>query len=176
VAAIVCAFVLTASVTFGVVASHIRPAGAASTTTAPCATSELIVWLDTVGNGTAGGTYYNLEFTNPYGNACTLEGYAGVSAVDLAGHQFGSAASRDATGPVSPVTLARGATLTAVLKITDTGVYGPASCHSVTAAGLRVYPPGQTASKVVPFPFEACSLAGPIYLRVEAVEKGILPG
>jgi hypothetical protein len=44
----------------------------------------------------------------------------------------------------------------------------------VNAGGLRVYPPGQTASKLVPFPFRACSRSGPGYLSVEAVQKGII--
>jgi hypothetical protein len=42
----------------------------------------------------------------------------------------------------------------------------------VTAAGLRVYPPNLTTSKVVPFPFSACSLTGPVYLNVRAVKLG----
>ena len=42
----------------------------------------------------------------------------------------------------------------------------------LTAAGLRVYPPNLTTSKVVPFPFSACSLTGPVYLNVRAVKLG----
>ena len=35
--------------------------------------------------------------------------------------------------------------------------------------GPAVYPPNQTASKVVPYPFLACSRPGPVYLSVQAV-------
>jgi hypothetical protein len=42
----------------------------------------------------------------------------------------------------------------------------------VTAAGLRVYPPNQTRARLVPFPFGACSRAGPIYLHVTAAKPG----
>jgi hypothetical protein len=48
------------------------------------------------------------------------------------------------------VRLASGATATAVLTIDDAHVPDPAACHLVTAAGLRVYPPSQFASKVIP--------------------------
>jgi hypothetical protein len=40
----------------------------------------------------------------------------------------------------------------------------------VTAAGLRIYPPGQTQSKRVPFPFAACSKTGPQYLKIYPVQ------
>jgi hypothetical protein len=36
---------------------------------------------------------------------------------------------------------------------------------------LRVYPPGETRSKVVPFPFRACARSGPVYLHVEALTR-----
>ena len=66
-----------------------------------------------------------------------------------------------------------GATATVVLKVTDVGVYSPSTCAPVTAAGLRVYPPGERASKIVPFPFRGCSRSGPAFLTVEAVQKGV---
>ena len=44
-------------------------------------------------------------------------------------------------------------------------------CHPVTAAGLRVHPPGQTQTRPVPFPFAACSKSGPIYLTVRPVRS-----
>jgi uncharacterized protein DUF4232 len=143
---------------------------AAATSTPQCATSGLVVWLDTAGSGTAGGIYYKLRFTNLTAHACTLSGYPGVSAVNLAGHQLGSAAQRNAALRARVVRLARtGSTATAVLKITEASVYPSSSCRQVTAAGLRVYPPGQTTSKLVPFPFGACSRSGPLILHVEVV-------
>jgi hypothetical protein len=152
------------------VAAISAPAAASARAATPaCATSGLVVWLDTTGNGTAGGTYFTLELTNLSGHTCTLGGYPGVSAVDLAGHQLGSAASKNAHVTPHVVSLAAGGTAKSVLKIGDTGHFSPAVCRSTTAAGLRVYPPGQTASKTVPFPFAACSLLGPIYLTVEAL-------
>jgi hypothetical protein len=125
--------------------------------------------LDTQGDGAAGSTYFKLKLTNLSGHTCTLAGYPGVSAVDLSGHQLGSAATRNQSR-VRVVRLASHATATAVLRITVAGNYPFARCHPVTAAGLRVYPPNQRAARVVPFPFSACSRTGPIYLNIAAVK------
>lgn len=128
-------------------------------------------WLDTRGNGTAGSIYYKLEFTNQSGHGCTLRGYPGISAVDLGGHQLGSAASRDKSRSPRTVRLPSGATATALLKIVDVGNFPRSACHQVSAAGLRVYPPNRATSKVVPFPFGACSRRGTGYLNVQPVRR-----
>lgn len=172
-AAIACAAVALAPVAaLAAPGSSLAPAGATAAASTPrCATSGLVVWLDTQGNGAAGSIYYNLKFTNLSGHACTLFGYPGVSAVDLGGHQLGSAASRNAAHKPRVVSLANGATATAVLRIAEAGNFPVSTCRPVTAAGLRVYPPNQTAAKVVPFLFRACSRRGPVYLSVEVVQK-----
>lgn len=145
---------------------------AASTgaTTARCKTSGLVVWLNTQGDATAGSVYYTLQFTNQSGSACVLTGYPGVSAFDLRGHALGSAASRN-TSTVRTIRLANGATARAVLRIAVAGNFPESECHRVAAAGLRVYPPNTTTSKVIPLPFEACSRSGPVYLHVDAVKS-----
>src|SRR3954454_11839247 len=145
---------------------------AAPSSTPRCATSGLVIWLDTRSGGAAAGSvYYALELTNLSGHACMLRGYPGVSAVDLGGHQLGSASSRDPAQAPRLVRLARGATAVATLRIADALNYPAQRCRRQTAAGLRVYPPGQTASRVVPFPFLACSRAGPRFLSVRVVRK-----
>jgi hypothetical protein len=149
-------------------ATAVRSAGSAAAAPA-CTTSRLVVWLDTQGSGTAGSTYYKLRFTNLSGHACTLRGYPGVSAVDLAGRRLGNAASRNTVRPIPRIRLRNGGTATAVLRIVDTLNIPRARCRPTTAAGLRVYPPNQFASKVVPFPFRACSRTGVDYLTVEVV-------
>jgi uncharacterized protein DUF4232 len=142
---------------------------AAHLATPACATSGLDVWLDTQGNGAAGTIYYNLKFTNLSGSTCTLFGYPGVSGTDLNGNQLGSAATRIGSTPHT-VTLANGATASALVGIVQAGILPPAQCGPVTAAGLRVFPPGQTQSKRVPFPFAACSKTGPLYLKIMPVQ------
>jgi hypothetical protein len=149
---------------------HAARPHAARIATPACATSGLDVWLDTQGNGAAGTIFYNLEFTNLSGSTCTLFGFPGVSGVTLGGSQLGSAATRNG-GPPKTVTLANGKTATALLGIVDAGNFPPAKCKPVTAAGLRVFPPNQTQSRVAPFPFSACSKTGELYLKIGPVHS-----
>lgn len=150
--------------------SAARAGATAATSTAGCSTRGLVVWLDTRGSGTAGSTYYSLQFTDLTGHACTLLGYPGVSAVNLDGRQLGRAAARNDKAPAHVVSLPAGGSVKAILQITDVGVFSHSTCRPATAAGLRVYPPNRFASKVIPFPFGACSRSGPVYLHVEAVQ------
>jgi hypothetical protein len=121
-----------------------------------CATSGLVIWLGP-GSGAAGSIFYPLQFTNRSRHTCTLRGYPGVSAVDLASQRLGGGAGHNGYQPLATVTLARQGTATAVLRITDTGVLPPRDCREASAAGMRVYPPAQQAAKIVPLPFQACS-------------------
>src|SRR5689334_3664199 len=106
----------------------LTPGGAASahatdTAGTGCATSSLVVWLDGGGDATAGSTFYRLGMTNLSGRRCTLTGYPGVSAVDLAGRRLGSPAARDPHTAVRTVTLTPRQTVTAVVQIADAGVF-----------------------------------------------------
>jgi hypothetical protein len=151
-----------------VAAASIAGEATAGVATAPCTTAGLVVWLDTAGNSGAGSTFLTLKFTNQSGHACVLTGYPGVSALDLRGHILGSPASRNPS-TTRAVRLADGATASAALRIVQAANFPPASCNRRAAAGLRVFPPNQTVSKVVPLPFEACAHTGPVFLNVKAV-------
>jgi hypothetical protein len=145
------------------------PAPARAAGPPKCATSSLVMWLNPEDSGTAGSFYYHLEFVNLSGHACTLAGYPGVSAVSLSGRQIGASAGREAGSAPRTVTLAPEAQTTALIHLTDVGAL-PASCRPVAAAGFRVYPPGQTSSKVVPFPFRTCSNIAQRALLVRAIK------
>jgi hypothetical protein len=150
--------------------SPARPATSAFTPL--CQTPGLVVWLDTEGNGAAGTIFYKLHFTNLSGHACTLNGFPFLFAVNLAGRQVGPRALFRT--PPSPrlVRLANGRTATAILGIVETGNFSRSVCRPVTAAGLRVFPPNQTRSKLVPFPFSTCSRKrGPASLTIGAVTR-----
>jgi hypothetical protein len=134
-----------------------------------CATSGLVIWLDTNGSGAAGSIYYWLHLTNLSGRACTLNGYPGVSAVNLAGRQVGASASRESSQRPALVRLAPGGGAKVLLRTVQASIFPSSSCREVTAAGLRVYPPGEAASKVVPFPFQMCSRTTDRVLTVRAV-------
>lgn len=134
-----------------------------------CATSGLVMWLNDEGSGTAGSFFFKIEFANLSGRTCTLSGYPGVSAVDLRGRRIGSPAGREVTQRPGVVTLAPEGQATAIVRVVDVGAL-PASCRPVAAAGFRVYPTGQTTSKVVPFPFRTCSKVGQSSMSVRAVK------
>jgi Protein of unknown function (DUF4232) len=121
---------------------------------ARCSTPELSVWIEKpAGNGALGSRYYFIRFTNLSGHTCELRGAPGVSAVSLSGARLGAPAGHaPAHGPTQVLT--NGATTSALLKITVAGAF-PA-CHPRLSAGLRIYPPNDTMSSVVPFPVEAC--------------------
>lgn len=173
-AALACAAVLTPVASLAATAS---PAASATARTPSCATAGLVVWMDTQGGVAAGSVYYTLEFTNLSGHACTLFGHPGVSAASLTGRRVGSPAAWAPPG-AHVVRIANGATAYAVLQYSDviTSGSGPEPCDAVTAAGLRVYPPGQTASKVVPFPLRACTRSGLVYMTVRPVQQALPPG
>jgi Protein of unknown function (DUF4232) len=156
-------------------ASSAAPSRAAQMTAVHrCYQSELRVWLGVPGGGAAGTTYYELELSNISGQACTLYGYPGVSAL-TGGQQDGSAANRSASHPKTLVLLGPGATSHVILAITDAGNFS--SCNVVTANQLRVYPPGDYSALSFPFSFPACSNAGPVYLHVSATVAGTgIPG
>ncbi len=170
---------LTCAMTLGLVAVNVTSAPPpAYAGTAParagnqsCSTNHLVIWIDTQGSGTAGSTYYDLEFTNLSGQPCTLLGFPKVAAVNLADHQLGNAASDNGSHQPFTVTLANGATAAAVLRVADVSNFPGSKCHAQTAAGLSVYPPRRTVAKIVPFPFRACSSTGPVFLSVQAVQK-----
>jgi Domain of unknown function (DUF4232) len=138
-------------------------------TTPSCATSNLVLWAGD-GEGAAGSVYRTLELTNQSGRACVLLGYPGVSAVDLHGHALGAPASR-APGTRSRVTLQNGDTARATLRIAQAANFPAATCKRTAAAGVHVYPPGQTAAKTIPFPFDACALRGPVFLSIGPVRR-----
>jgi len=121
-----------------------------------CPAAPLVAWIDTHGNGAAGTIFFKLQFTNLSGHRCTVRGYPGVSAANPSGHAIGPGAARSGT-PVRTVRLNNGATATADLGIVEAGNFSPRFCRPATAAGLRVFAPGATLAKFVPFPFAACT-------------------
>jgi Protein of unknown function (DUF4232) len=137
----------------------------------PCATSALNVTLG-ASSGYAGGVDQTIVFTNTSGATCTLYGYPGVSLVSAPPYTLiGLAAERSSTTPVKQITLATGATASAMLQVVDALNFGAATCSPTKAAFLRVYPPNQTAPVYLADTSQVC--AQPVQtLFISAVQAG----
>lgn len=114
-----------------------------------CATSQLSV-AQSGGDAGAGNLYFNLVFTNHSRTVCHVTGYPGVSMLDARGKGIGAPATRSGAG-YSPVTLKPGASASdAIHTVNHQGTCLP------TSAQLRVYPPGNRASVMVPARITEC--------------------
>jgi Protein of unknown function (DUF4232) len=113
----------------------------------PCTSAHLSVGVGQ-SQGAAGTFYYPLVFTNTGTNACTLQGYPGVSLVGSNGNQIGSPAART-TSSLVLVSLAPGSATTATISLSDAL---NVCSNPVTPDGFRVYPPNQTAALYAPYP------------------------
>ena len=149
-------------------ASSLPPA---ATGPSPCATSGLNVTLG-ASSGYAGGVDQTIVFTNTSGATCTLFGYPGVSLVSAPPYtQIGLAGQRSGTTPVKLITLATGATASAVLQVVDALNFGTATCSPTKAAFVRIYPPNQTAPVYLADASQVC--AQPVQtLFISAVQAG----
>ncbi|NMH98126.1 DUF4232 domain-containing protein [Pseudonocardia acidicola] len=131
--------------------------GSGSTNGTPrCTAGELKVSLGQ-GDAGAGSVYRPLVFTNTGSRTCELTGFPGVSYVAGAdGHQVGPAAQM--SGPRGgEVRMAPGHTSVAQLQLVQVRNYDEAVCKPTPVRGLRVYPPGETASLFVPMDGEGCA-------------------
>jgi hypothetical protein len=138
----------------------------------PCRAGTLSVTLGP-GGGAAGTVYAPLRFSNKGSRPCVIQGFAGVSYVTGDnGTQVGPAAERDGVKGV-PVTLAPGAVASASLAMVQVLNYDESVCKPTPTRGLRVYPPGDTASVFVPIAGTGCagSPPGP-QLRISTVKAG----
>lgn len=153
------------------------PSGAGSTSggsagLAGCATGDLKV---TTGNpeGAAGSTYLSIRFMNTSSASCTLYGYPGVSlAVGSPTAQVGAAADRLVTAPASVVTLGPGQTGSALLRIVQALNYPTATCSPTATAYLRIYPPNETQSVLLPYKATGCTSDSVKLLTIAAVRTG----
>jgi hypothetical protein len=67
------------------------------------------------------------------------------------------------------VTLLPGKAHSAVVGIVETGNFSPSQCAPVTAAGLKVTPPGQRRAVTIKKTFSTCSSTTVISLTVRPV-------
>ncbi len=144
-------------------ASTSAPTPATATSTggvANCATSELKVSLGQE-EGAAGSVFAPLILSNVGSRTCELRGFPGVSYVaGDDGHQVGPAAAM--SGPRGgEVPLKPGAAAAARLQLVNVANFDAAACKPTPVRGLRVYPPGDTASLYVDRAGTGCSATPP---------------
>ena len=134
-----------------------------------CTTSELNISTGTQ-QGAAGSVLIDLNFTNAGSTDCTLHGFPGVSFVGMDnGTQIGAPAVRE--GDAFPaVTLGPGENTIAAVKISRAENYDSDACSLQPVDGLRVYPPGETASACLPLEgFNGCDNDGLELLTIKSV-------
>lgn len=139
-----------------------------------CRTANLKV---TIAHGTAGaGNHYvPIRFTNTGGAPCTLRGWPGVSYVKQPHGQPVGAPAQRVGQPQGTVRLQPGETASAALDRIQVHNYPPAKCDLTPVQGLRVYPPGNTASAFVPLDgAQACSSTAipGAQLTIKATQSG----
>ncbi|MFI0941646.1 DUF4232 domain-containing protein [Streptomyces sp. NPDC021020] len=142
------AAVLAVAVAGAVPAVASAPVGRAPGTPM-CATSQLTASLGG-GDGAAGSVYRYLVLTNHSATTCHLTGYPGVSVLDASGKQIGAPADRQPSR-YSPVVLKPGASASDTIRT----VNHMGGCLP-TSAKVRIYPPGNTASLVIPGELTIC--------------------
>ncbi|GAA4876497.1 DUF4232 domain-containing protein [Pseudonocardia benzenivorans] len=113
-----------------------------------CTAGELGLSLGQ-GDAGAGSVFQPLIFTNKGNRTCELTGFPGVSYVaGDDGHQVGPAAAM--SGPRGPeVPIAPGRSAQAQVQFVQVANFDAAVCQPTPVRGLRVYPPGETASLFV---------------------------
>ena len=172
-------FAFGATAALAVTLNRPVPAPAALTTaarqqTAPtCAPAGLAVSL--AGGAGSSGWRYHVVFTNTSGSACILSGYPQVAAYAIGRHgyvQVGNAAQGEVAG-ARRVLLRPGGIAHSDVDISAVAPDG--ACRPVTAAGLRVVPPGAARPQYLRTRLTACSAVGPNarnYLHVWAIQPG----
>lgn len=164
----------------GAAAASSAPASPASSPVAAagCDSSVLSAHVDLAQGGAAAGSIYvPIDFTNTSGNACTMEGYPGVSFVrGPSGGQLGNAATRNPAAPPAMVTLAPGGVAHAILQVAQAGDYSQSACTPVTAHWLKIFPPNQVTAIYAHYDTQACSAKLPTKLGSQLAVYVVRPG
>lgn len=149
-------------------------AGASATAVQPdgtgCVADQLEAAIeDETGGGAAGSVVRRLVVTNTDTEACSVTGYPGVSYVDADGEQVGAPADRDENAVTALVSLEPGESAVAQLRQTNAQNYGD-ECEVTDVAGVRVYPPNDTAWLIAPQTTVGCASEEIVLMTVGTFE------
>ncbi|MEY9874780.1 hypothetical protein ABH931_004280 [Streptacidiphilus sp. MAP12-33] len=145
-----------ASVALGAAALAFAPAAGAEpqTATPMCTTAQLTGSLGGSDAG-AGQIYRDVVLTNHSSRTCHLSGYPGMSVLDAHGAQIGAAATHEPRS-YGAVVLAPHASAVTTIHTTNRMTNDPNECRPQSTA-LRVYPPGNRGSLVIPAKLTICN-------------------
>ena len=87
--------------------------------------------------------------------------------------QVGAAANRQDTAAPVVVTLQPGQTGSAVLRLVQALNYPQATCSPTATTYLRVYPPNETQSVLLPFKATGCAASSVNLLTIATVQAGL---
>jgi hypothetical protein len=145
----------SASAVLALGGATLAAAPATAATVPHCSNADLRVALVNL-QGTAGSRIGDLRLTNVTRGWCWTRGWSGVSYVGYGnGTQIGNAAVWDA-GTVRTVTLAPGRSVDEPIRFVNVHNYPAATCRPGAVDGLRVYVPGSTLAKFVPYRTTGC--------------------
>ena len=132
---------------------------APSTTTAAVSTCQIsqLTANASPGSGAGGHLAIVVVFTNSSSSSCTIDGYPTAWFVGADGSQLGSRSVDERGGPSwGAVSLSPGDHASTTVWYDSPAVPYP-GCPTTTAGGIRVFPPGQSASLIVTMPINICS-------------------
>jgi len=136
-----------------------------------CTSNNLAVWVFADSeDGTAGTTFYHLDFTNTGRSTCFLNGWPGVSASTPGRVQIGAAAARANGAPAKTIDIAPGKTAHSLLGYEDVQI--EPSCKPENASFLTVYAPGAVQARHAFFSLPVCRTTRGT-LNVRRVQAGI---
>jgi hypothetical protein len=126
------------------------------------------------GDNAAGHVGLRIVFTNTASHPCDMFGYPGVSFLTGPhGRQLNVPAERSAAqGAPKLIRLAAGGRAHADLLLVNTANFPTNTCKPIQAAGVRVYPPDETASAFAAYPILVCSVNGVGTAQVYPVVSG----
>jgi hypothetical protein len=101
-----------------------------------------------------------------------MYGHPGVSFVTGASGSEINDPAQWASGPVATVAVAPGQAAHADLLLTQVANFPASACHPISAAGIRVYPPDETAAVFVASPQQVCSVRGTGVAQVYPIQAG----
>ena len=150
------------------------PTSGAAASAPRCTTSDLSVTV--AGDGAAAGSAgYTLIFANTSPAACSLDGYPGVSlTAGSVAAQVGAAARRQSSTPYPLVTIAPGVKAYALLIVGNALNYPAATCSPTPATALRVYPPDETQSVLVPLKLTGCRSTSVVLPTIDAIRTTVV--